>query len=52
LKGNLHLHAADGTPMANVFLSLMQDMGMPELKSFGDSTGRFELKSAPASTAI
>jgi hypothetical protein len=51
LKGNLHLRAADGTPMANVFLALMQDMGMPELKSFGDSTARFELKSAPATTA-
>jgi hypothetical protein len=50
LKGNLHLRAADGTPMANVFLTLMQDMGMPELKSFGDSTGRFEMKSAPATT--
>ncbi len=50
LKGNLHLHAADGTPMANVFLTLMQDVGMPELKSFGDSTGRIELKSAPATT--
>jgi Protein of unknown function (DUF1552) len=50
LKGNLHLRAADGTPMANVFLTLLQDMGMSEVKSFGDSSGRFELNSAPATT--
>jgi hypothetical protein len=51
LRGNLHLKAADGTPMANVFLSLMQDIGLTDLKQFGDSTGRFELKSVPATTA-
>jgi hypothetical protein len=50
LKGGLHLRAADGTPMANVFLSLMQDIGLTELKTFGDSTARFELKSVPPST--
>jgi hypothetical protein len=37
--------------MANVFLSLMQDIGLTDLKQFGDSTGRFELKSVPATTA-
>ncbi len=47
LRGNLHLKAADGTPMANVFLSVMQDIGMDDMKTFGDSTGRFELKSVP-----
>ena len=36
LRGNLHLKAADGTPMANVFMSVMQDIGMDELKTFGD----------------
>src|SRR5262245_3905832 len=51
LRGNLHLKAADGTPMANVFLSLLQDIGLNDLKTFGDSTSRFELKSAPAATA-
>jgi hypothetical protein len=50
LKGNLHLRAADGTPMANIFLTLLQDIGVPDLKSFGDSTGRFELKSGPSTT--
>jgi len=51
LRGNLHLKAADGTPMANVFMSVMQDIGMEELKTFGDATSRFELKSVPATTA-
>jgi hypothetical protein len=50
LRGNLHLKAADGTPMANVFLTVLQDIGL-DLKTFGDSTGRFELKSVPTATA-
>jgi hypothetical protein len=49
LKGNLHLKAADGTPMANVMLTLMHQLGLDDMKSFGDSTGEFSL-SAPAST--
>ena len=51
LRGNLHLKAADGTPMANAFLSVLQDIGLEDLKQLGDSTGRFELKSVPATTA-
>ena len=50
LKGNLHLKAADGTPMANVFLTLLQDLGLNQVKTFGDSTGRFDLTSVPAAT--
>ena len=38
LKGGLHLKAPDGTPMANVFVTMAQMLGM-EMKSFGDSTG-------------
>jgi hypothetical protein len=49
LKGGLHLKAADGTPMANVFMSLADGLGL-ELPSFGDSTGRFDLNSAPETT--
>jgi hypothetical protein len=41
LKGNLHLKAADGTPMANVMLTLLHRLGLDELESFGDSTGEF-----------
>jgi hypothetical protein len=39
LKGNLHLRTADGTPMANVMLTLMHRLGLDEMESFGDSTG-------------
>ena len=40
LQGGVHLKADDGTPMANVMLTLMNNMGL-ELDSFGDSTGQF-----------
>jgi hypothetical protein len=43
LEGNMHLKAPDGTPMANVMLSLMHKLGMDDMKSFGDSTGAFAL---------
>jgi hypothetical protein len=51
LKGNLHLKAADDTPMANVMLTLLHALGLEDLKSFGDSTGEFSL-SAPAATSV
>jgi hypothetical protein len=41
LQGNLHIKAADGTPMANAMLSLMHKLGMEDMKSFGDSTAEF-----------
>ena len=40
-KGNTHIKAPDGTPMANVMLSLMHGLGMDDMKTFGDSTGEF-----------
>ena len=43
LEGNLHLRAPKGTPMANVFVSLMQSIGHDDLHAFGDSTGEFPL---------
>jgi hypothetical protein len=43
LKGNLHLKAADGTPMANVMLSLLHGLGLDDVKTFGDSTGELDL---------
>jgi uncharacterized protein DUF1552 len=49
LKGNLHLKAADGTPMANVMLALMQKIGI-EIDQFGDSTGPYELNAITPST--
>ena len=43
LEGGLHLKAPDGTPMANVMLSLLHRLGIDDLESFGDSTGEFSL---------
>ena len=43
LEGDIHLRAPQGTPMANVFLSLMQRLGHDDMASFGDSTGEFAL---------
>ncbi|MBW8862634.1 MAG: DUF1552 domain-containing protein [Acidobacteria bacterium] len=51
LKGNLHVKAADGTPMANVMLTLLHDLGMDDMKSFGDSTGEFSF-TAPATNTV
>jgi uncharacterized protein DUF1552 len=48
LEGNLHLKAPDGTPMADVMLTLLHKLGLDDMKSFGDSTGEFSL-SAPGS---
>ena len=44
LEGGVHLRAAEGTPMANVFVSLMQKIGHEEMTTFGDSTGAFPLE--------
>jgi len=51
LEGNLHLKVADGTPMANVMLRLLQDLGHTDMESFGDSTGSLVLKSSGRTTA-
>jgi hypothetical protein len=47
LKGNLHIKAADGTPMANAMLAVAQKLDL-DLPSFGDSTAAMDLNSAPA----
>jgi hypothetical protein len=49
LKGNLHLKAADATPMANVMLTLLHELGIDDISTFGDSTGEFSF-SAPSTT--
>jgi hypothetical protein len=43
LKGNVHLKAPDGTPMANAMLSVMHKLGLDDVSSFGDSTDAFTL---------
>jgi len=50
LEGNLHLKAADGTPMANPMLSMLYGLGVDDIHSFGDSTGEFSLR-APSMAA-
>ena len=44
LEGNLHVKAPDGTPMANAMLTLMHELGLDDLESFGDSTGELSLR--------
>jgi hypothetical protein len=43
IPGNTHLKAPDGTPMANVYVSLLHKLGCDDVKQFGDSTGEFSL---------
>ena len=40
LKGNLHLKAADATPMANVFLTLMHNLGLEDMPVVWRQHGR------------
>ena len=42
LKRGLHIKAADGTPMANAMLTLLQGLGV-DIKTFGDSSGAMDL---------
>jgi hypothetical protein len=43
IKGNLHVKASEGTPMANVMLGLLHRLGFDDLQSFGDSTGPLDI---------
>jgi len=43
LEGDLHVKAPDGTPMANVMLSLLHKLGLDDMEEFGDSTGDLSL---------
>lgn len=51
LEGNLHLRAPKGTPMANVFVSLMQKIGHDDMSNFGDSTGVFPMSNPDGMSA-
>jgi hypothetical protein len=52
LPGNMHLKAAEGTPMANALLSAIHMLGMDDMATFGDSTGTFALNySSPPAAA-
>jgi hypothetical protein len=50
LQGNVHLKAPEGTPTANVLVSLMRAVGHNEFNQLGDSTGAFAL-TAPKTPA-
>ncbi len=45
LKGNIHIKAPDGTPMANAMLAALRGAGL-DIDSFGDSTTPLDLNSA------
>ena len=50
LRGNLHLKAADGTPMANVMLAMLHKLGLDDVTAFGDSSSEFSLTDVPQGT--
>jgi len=52
LEGGLHLRGEDGTPMANVMLSLLQGLGLDDMESFGNSNGSFSLSAPPTEAGI
>ena len=52
LKGNLHVKAADGTPMANAMLTLLHGLGLDDVERFGDSTASLDLTRVADSTAV
>jgi hypothetical protein len=52
LKGGLHLKAPDGTPLANVMLSVLHRLGVDDMSSFGDSTGEFDLNGGGVTTPV
>jgi Protein of unknown function (DUF1552) len=49
IKGNQHVKAADGTPMANAMLSTLHALGV-ESDSFGDSAAPLDLNGSAAQT--
>jgi hypothetical protein len=42
LKGNLHVRTADGTPMANIMLTMLHKLNV-NVDKFGDSTGEIAI---------
>ena len=52
LKGGRHLKAADGTPMANVMLTLLHNLGRDDVPTFGDSSAEFDLNATAVSDTV
>ena len=42
LKGNLHVRTKDGTPTANILLTMLHKLGV-SVETFGDSTGEIAI---------
>jgi hypothetical protein len=43
VRGNLHLNCPEGTPMANLLLTIMHRLGVDDLDKIGDSTGELTI---------
>ena len=43
IKGNLHLKMPEGTPLANLMLTMLHRLGLDDLTEFGDSTGELAI---------
>ena len=43
VKGNFHLKMPEGTPMANLMLTMLHRLGLDDLAQFGDSTGELAI---------
>jgi hypothetical protein len=43
IKGNLHLKTPAGTPMANLWLTMLHRLGVGDIDVFGDSTGELSI---------
>jgi hypothetical protein len=50
LKGNLHVMTPDDTPMANVWLTVLNMLGV-EKQKFADSTAALDLNPSVSTTA-
>jgi hypothetical protein len=50
LRGGLHVKAADGTPMANAFLSVLHKLGLDDMNTFGDSSAPLDLNQTVETT--
>ena len=48
LAGGLHLKAPNGTPLADVMLSVLHALGIDDVRSFGDSERAFPLNGVTA----
>jgi len=43
IKGNLHLKCPEGTPMANLLLTILHRLGVEDVDEIGDSTGELAI---------